>query len=176
MTPEETQLYQRICQFEIDDSLAAFPFSAKLSWEYQWSGIYTYRVIQEYKKFLFLVMVANQEISPSTAVDRAWHLHLLYTQSYWDELCGKVLKRSLHHIPGLGRKEDGLKYYYQYCQTLDIYHKYFGMPPDNIWNPPKYKGEKISFQWVDREKYWIIPKPTFSRSYFHYLYKKEQQF
>ena len=65
-------------------------------------GIYAYRVIQEYKKFVFLAMVADHIVSPSTNVDRAWHLHLLYTRSYWDEFCGKVLKKPLHHTPSSG--------------------------------------------------------------------------
>jgi len=158
MTPDQDDLYARICEFKLDQPSASFPFSAKLSWEYQWTGIYTYRAIQEYKKFVFLVMVADQALSPSTVVDRVWHLHLLYTQSYWDEFCGKVLHRSLHHVPSLGGKEEGLKYYHQYCRTLEIYRRYFGQPPADIWNPPKFRGEGVSFQWIDRHRYWIIPK------------------
>jgi len=58
---------------------------------YRWSEIYTIRVIQEYKKFVFLAMVANHVVSPSVPIDRVWHLHLLYTISYWDKFCGEVL-------------------------------------------------------------------------------------
>ena len=58
ITPTQAELYKWICEFKLDLPSAIFPFSAKLSWEYQWTGIYTYRVIQEYKKFVFLAMVA----------------------------------------------------------------------------------------------------------------------
>lgn len=158
MIPAESDLYQQICDFKLDPSFAIFPFSHKLAWEYQWSGVYTYRVIQEYKKFVFLAVVADHIVSPSTAVDRVWHFHLLYTHSYWNDFCEKVLKRSLHHSPSLGGKEEGLKYRRHYCQTLCTYQKYFGTPPPDIWDSPKLRSEKFSYQWIDRDRYWIVPK------------------
>ncbi|WP_017300392.1 glycine-rich domain-containing protein [Nodosilinea nodulosa] len=159
MTPEQQILYAKICRFKLDDPAADFPFSAKLAWEYQWTAMYTYRAIQEYKKFMFLAAIADQDLSPSTAVDRVWHLHLLYTRSYWDEFCGKVLNKTLHHFPGLGGVDEGLKYYAQYCQTLDFYRSYFGTPPEDIWNQPKFKSEEALFQWIDRQRYWIVRRP-----------------
>ncbi|WP_313707917.1 hypothetical protein [Planktothrix agardhii] len=45
MTPEQQNLYVQICQFELDQPSAYLPFSAKLAWEYQWTGIYTYRIL-----------------------------------------------------------------------------------------------------------------------------------
>ena len=158
MTPTEADLYRRICEFELDPPNARFPFSAKLSWEHRWTGIFTYRAIQEYKKFIFLAMVANHQVSPSTIVDRVWHLHLLYTHSYWNELCGRVLNQPLHHLPSLGGKSEGLKYRHQYRQTLASYIQYFGTPPADIWNAPKLKSEPISYQWVNRSQYWLVPK------------------
>lgn len=158
MTPAQADLYKQICDFKLDPDFAIFPFSNKLAWEYQWSGVYTYRVIQEYKKFVFLAMVADHIASPSTAVDRVWHFHLLYTHSYWDEFCGKILKKPLHHSPSLGGKTEGLKYRYYYYQTLCTYQKYFGMPPPDIWHEPKLRSERVSYQWIDRDLYWITPK------------------
>ena len=160
MTPTEAGLYQRICKFELDPPNASFPFSAKLSWEYRWTGIFTYRAIQEYKKFVFLSQVANHQVSPSTIVDRVWHLHLLYTHSYWNEFCGRVLNQPLHHTPSLGGKSEGFKYRYQYQQTLKSYQQYFGTPPSDIWNAPKLRAEPISYQWVSHSQYWLIPKTS----------------
>lgn len=158
MTFYEVDLYQRISDFKLDLLNANFSFSAKLSWEYRWTEIFAYRAIQEYKKFIFIAMVVDHDVSPSTIVDRVWHLHLLYTHSYWSEFCGKVLKRPFHHTPSLGSKEEGLKYRYQYQQTLQSYRIYFGLPPSDIWNNPKLKGEPIVYQWINRHQYWIIPK------------------
>ncbi|ASC70583.1 hypothetical protein XM38_015230 [Halomicronema hongdechloris C2206] len=172
MTPDQKALYARICRFELDDPSASFPFSAKLAWEYQWSEIYTYRAIQEYKKFMFLATISDIDLSPSTVVDRVWHLHLLYTRSYWDEFCGKVLNKPLHHFPGSGGVDEGLKYYHQYCRTVDMYFNYFGAPPNDIWNRPKFKSEGTLFQWVDRRRCWIISKPTIV-FWFQKLFGKE---
>lgn len=159
MTPDEQTLYTNIGRFDLDDPAADFPFSVKLAWEYQWTVMYTYRAMQEYKKFMFLVAIAGQELSPSTVVDRVWHLHLLYTRSYWDEFCGKILNKPIHHFPGLGGIGESLKYYNQYCRTLELYLNYFGTPPGDIWNQPKFRSEGVLFQWIDRNRYWLIQKP-----------------
>jgi hypothetical protein len=163
MTPEQKKLYERIDRFQIDRSDANIPFSAKLAWDYRWSSLFVHRVIQEYKKFMFLVVVANQPLSPSTAIDRAWHYHLLYTQSYWEDFCGKVLQRPIQHIPSLGGYDEGVKFYQQYCETLALYRSYFGSPPEDIWNNPRLKSEHPACQWIDRSQYWMLPKPRLSR-------------
>jgi hypothetical protein len=45
-------------------------------------------VLGEYRRFLFLAMEAGHPVSPSRAVDLAWHQHLLDTRSYWQLLAG----------------------------------------------------------------------------------------
>lgn len=168
MKPAEQELYEAICNFNLDTPGAVFPFSHKLSWEYRWSEIYTIRVIQEYKKFIFLAMVADHIVSPSVPVDRAWHLHLVYTDSYWVKLCGEVLKKPLHHFPSLRGKEEGIKYQHLYELTLEIYQKYFGTPPDDIWPSPRLRSESASFRWIDSKQYWLVPNPIY---YFKSLIK-----
>jgi hypothetical protein len=161
MKPAEQRLYERICNFKLDEPGAIFPFSHKLSWEYRWSEIYSIRVIQEYKKFVFLAMVADHVVSPSVPVDRVWHLHLLYTHSYWDKFCGEVLNKPLHHSPSLGGREEGLKYHHLYECTLATYRNYFGTPPSDIWNDPRLRSEPTTFQWLDPKQYWILPQPIY---------------
>lgn len=161
MTTPQRDLYQQIEQFKLDATTAIFPFSAKLAWQYRWTEVYTFRAIQEYKKFVFLVAMTNQNLSPSTVVDRVWHFHLLYTYSYWEEFCGNILKRPLHHFPSLGTPQEGVQYYEQYCETLRLYRHYFGVPPEDIWNPPRHRPEHGAYQWVDNNHVWIIPKPRY---------------
>ena len=36
-------------------------------------------------------MIAGHEVTPSDAVDQAWHLHLTYSRDYWQVFCPKVL-------------------------------------------------------------------------------------
>ena len=117
-------------------------------------------MIQEYKKFIFLTVITEKTISPSAHIDRVWHAHLLCTHSYWHEFCGKVLKKAIHHFPLLGIKDEGIKYRNGYQQALESYQQYFGTPPADIWHAPRLRAEKYSFVWLDRNKYWMIPKPV----------------
>ena len=133
MNPVEADLYRRICDFELDLPGASFPFSRKLAREYDWTNIYTFRVIQEYKKFVFLGMVAEHHVSPPKSIDLVWHLHLIYTHSYWDKLCAEVLEQPFHHSPSFGGKGEKIKYDRLYQQTLSTYQIYFGKPPADIW-------------------------------------------
>src|SRR5215468_3394365 len=96
------ELWVRIQGFVLDDLDAALPFSLRLARENGWSRHYAGRVIAEYKKLCYLAVAGDCQISPSDAVDQAWHLHLIYTRSYWDDFCGRVLGRPLHHNPSSG--------------------------------------------------------------------------
>ena len=70
-------------------------------------------------------MVAEHEVTPSEDVDEAWHLHLIYTRSYWDGLCRTVLGRPLHHVPTRGGPQERARHAAQYLQTLETYREAF---------------------------------------------------
>ena len=142
---DEKDLWERVSNFSLDDPESTFSFSTRLASENSWSYIYTQRVIVEYKRFVFLAMVAGHPVTPSINVDEAWHLHLCYTKSYWDDLCGKVLKRPLHHNPTKGGFEEQSKFYDQYNKTLDSYERFFAQKPSqDIWPPAKRRFAKTS--------------------------------
>ena len=95
-------------------------------------------MIAEYKKFVFLAATSPRPVTPSDAVDQAWHLHLLYTESYWSELCGAVLGRPLHHGPTRGGDAEQRKFGDWYAATLERYEHAFGAPPPrDIWPLPE---------------------------------------
>lgn len=79
---QQAELYQRIQAFPLDTADARLPFSQRLARDNGWTIEYTHRVIDEYKKFIFLAVVAEHPVTPSDQVDQVWHLHLLYTRSY----------------------------------------------------------------------------------------------
>ncbi len=171
MTPDQKATYGRIFQFEIDDPASLHPFSAKLAEAYGWSQSHTHRVIYEYKRFMFLVAITPHPLSPSAAVDRVWHQHLLYSHAYWEDFCGKAIGRPIHHQLSKGGPAEGIKHYQQYCQTLTLYRHYFGNPPPDIWHFPKLKTESPTCQWIDKKDYWTIRKPHL-RSIFQTLRNK----
>lgn len=98
------ELWKRLEQFSLDDATASFSFTSRLAKENNWRLAYADRVATEYKRFMLLAVICDHTVSPSDQVDQAWHLHMIYTRSYWDELCGGILGRPIHHGPTKGGK------------------------------------------------------------------------
>ncbi|HEX6429775.1 MAG TPA: hypothetical protein VF008_18910 [Niastella sp.] len=135
---EHSSLWIAIQQFPLDDPNAEITFSHKLSAKQNWSPTFTERVVEEYRKFIFLCCISPNGASPSQAVDEAWHLHLTYTKSYWIDLCKNTLNKDIHHHPSQGGDEEDHKHRDWYSETLINYQSVFGsLPPDDIWPPPR---------------------------------------
>ena len=113
------------------------PYSKRLAEAEGWSSLHTLTVIEEYKRFAYLAVFAGHPVTPSEAIDAAWHLHLQYSEEYWTVFCGEVLRAPLHHAPGVGAPDEDDAYAQQYQQTLDSYRSLFGMePPPDVWPQP----------------------------------------
>jgi uncharacterized protein (TIGR04222 family) len=161
MNAEHSALYDRIRTFVIDEPDAPLPFTDRLARENGWTRDHAKRVVEEYRKFVFLAVTAGHPVTPSDAVDQAWHLHLAYTRSYWQEFCPHVLVRSLHHQPTRGGPEEKARFVRDYVRTLDSYRRVFGAcPPSDLWPAP---GQRFSgatrFRRVDTRRYWLVRKP-----------------
>lgn len=145
MNNEQKKLYQRIKNFVLDDSTADFTFTHKLIKETGWSQKFAQKAIEEYKKFTFLAVVSNHPVVPSEIVDQVWHLHLLYTHSYWQEFCPKILGKPLHHIPSKGSISEWEKHQNMYRKTLASYEFYFAeYAPSDVWKPPHLYMKNIT--------------------------------
>jgi hypothetical protein len=123
-----------LSKYSIGPDGAKLSFARRLARENGWSETHAARVIAEYKRFCFLAMAAGHEVTPSDAVDQAWHLHLTYTRDYWERFCLQVLGRSLHHSPTAGGSDEQHRFFQQYAETLKAYARVFGenAPPD-LW-------------------------------------------
>lgn len=167
MDSQHLNLYNQLQTFEIDEPGVCFSFAQRLARDSRWSMAYTHQVIEEYKKFLFLAIAANHPVVPPDAVDEAWHLHLTYTESYWNNLCGRLLKRPTHHHPA--RRGSSQKEFFRECyqKTLSSYAGFFGYaPPASIWRPVTIRfGQSGEFRRINSQEYWLIPKPTFKPSW-----------
>jgi hypothetical protein len=156
-------LYQRLLDFSVDSGGEELTFAARLARENGWTPAFTNRVMLEYKRFLFLAKVVGHPVTPSDQVDQAWHLHLTYTRSYWDKLCGEVLEMPLHHGPTRGGEAESRKFDDWYNKTLESYRSYFGEePPADIWPPSSVRfGEDLHYQRVNTKRNWLFPVPRF---------------
>lgn len=156
---DRAELYQRIMNFEIDDAPTTFSFAHRLARENGWSLAFSHDVVREYKRFIFLMVHAGHPVTPSDQVDQAWHLHLTYTQSYWDRLCAEVVGRRLHHIPTLGGAAEARKYDEWYRRTLSTYRRIYGEPPrPDIWPNPRMRFGEDRFQRVNIQRNFVIPR------------------
>ena len=113
---------------------AALTFAARLARENGWTLAAAERVIGEYKRFCYLAVRAGHPVTPSDAVDQAWHLHLTYSRDYWERFCPQVLGSALHHGPTAGGAEEGQRHFEQYAETLKSYERLFGeSAPADLW-------------------------------------------
>ena len=119
MPATDPDLYARLLRFAIDDGTPDLSFEARLARENGWSTDFAGRVVAEYRRFVCLAMTAGHTVVPSEQVDQAWHLHLTYTRSYWERMCGDLLGRPLHHGPTRGGTQEAAKFHDWYGRTLD---------------------------------------------------------
>ncbi len=157
----ETDKLKKLDIFEIGDPNAPFTFTHRLARENSWTDSYAKRVVTEYKRFMYLASISESAVTPSDAVDQAWHLHLSYTKSYWNDFCKNILNVEIHHNPTLGGPSQQKLFEQQYTSTLRLYELTFGeLPPADIWPNVNVRfGNANDFVRINRAKNWLVPKP-----------------
>lgn len=160
-TGEQQALWDRIRDHRLDDPEASLFFSRRLARDNLWPPAFSERVIEEYRRFVFLAMVAGHSVTPSDQVDQAWHLHLLYTRDYWGPFT-ELLPRPLHHGPAKGGHDEGRKFSDWYSKTMHSYWRWFGEhPPIDIWPSALERfGRDTRWLRVNADDYWLIPRPS----------------
>ncbi|WP_449400026.1 glycine-rich domain-containing protein [Chryseobacterium wanjuense] len=142
MLLQNDSLWSRLQEFSLDTPNVDFPFSKKLAKEEKWTLDFTKKAIEEYKKFVYLCCILPNGASPSEIVDKVWHMHLIYTQNYWEEFCPNILQRKLHHHPSKGGFAEKEKHQNWFSDTLKSYREIFQQEaPEEIWKEkPKMKS------------------------------------
>lgn len=159
MIDERRPLLEALEAMRIEPEGARLRFADRLARENGWSRAFAARVMTEYRRFLFLAATAPHAVTPSDAVDQAWHLHLAYSRHYWGELCDRILGKPLHHGPTAGGGGEDQRYRQQYAATLEAYRAAFGSaPPIDIWPSVSERFRAARFERVDRSRHWMIPR------------------
>lgn len=139
-TLSNPNLYQALQALDLDLPDVALSFTERLAVENSWTVNHAQTVLDEYRRFLYLLALGKHPVCPSDAVDQAWHLHLLYTRSYWQDLCNNIIGRPLHHEPTQGGVAEREKFMQWYKQTLDTYQHEFNIPaPSLVWPKPEQR-------------------------------------
>jgi hypothetical protein len=166
MALSDPVLWQRLEAFEVSPPEAVFSFAGRLARENRWSLRQAQRVFAEYRRFVYLCIVAGGDMTPSDAVDQAWHLHLTYSRSYWQGLCREVLARPLHHEPTRGGAAERARFEDHYRATLAAYRREFDQaPPADIWPDPtvRFAGAG-TIQRIDTRDHLVIDKRRLARA------------
>lgn len=126
-------LWQRLETFEIDTGDGNGDFAARLSDTYGWSKREVRRKLVEYRRFLYLAHFYPDDTAPPPDVLNIWQTHLLYTRSYWDDLCRDVLGAPLHHDPDAAER-DAKDWRRRLRETQALYRDEFDRsPPGKDW-------------------------------------------
>lgn len=156
----DQHLFDSLNQFCIDYGESDFSFNDRLAMENGWSRTFAADVVAEYLKFVYLCSIAETPLTPSQSVDQAWHLHLLYTKSYWNSMCEAVLGKGIHHNPTTGGEEQHQLFVKQYERTLELYKLEFEQePPCEVWPPTEIRFDRtVVGRFVNTESNIIIER------------------
>lgn len=152
---QDHPVWRALSSYSIGPQDAALPFQSRLARENGWSDAQARRVIDEYRKFVFLAVTGDDEVTPSDAVDQAWHLHLTYTRDYWERFCPHVLGKPLHHGPTAGGAAERGRFFRQYANTLRRYEAVFGPAPADLWPSAQQRLR------VNPRACWVHPRDVF---------------
>lgn len=151
-------LWARISVHPIGSHAAPLSFSRRLARENLWASARAEAVVAEYRRFCYLACISDGEVTPSDAVDQAWHLHLTYSRDYWDHFCADVLRRRLHHGPTDGSAADAARFRRQYADTLELYAATFGHAPHpDIWPLPADRFQNAAVR-IDGSQFLLVRK------------------
>lgn len=155
MNDEQLRLWEKLNDYELDDPEVNFSFTDRLVRENGWGYDFAIRTVDEYKKFILLIVCSGHPCTPSDEIDQVWHLHLLYTRSYWTDMCQEILNLDIHHGPtkGVSQRDDFKNYY---SKTKESYVRFFNeQPPSDIWPSSKQRFKYTNFRRVNLHLYKI---------------------
>ncbi|MEM9972805.1 MAG: hypothetical protein AAF771_01395 [Pseudomonadota bacterium] len=128
-------LWARLETHQFDAAEGTLPFSGKLAQTEGWGAEDTERVVEEYRRFLYLARILEIEPAPPPAVDAAWRMHLTYTRDYWDRLVPRVLEQPLHRDAEALRLSRRRRAFYSAARRAYA-HEFGQTPPRDIWQSP----------------------------------------
>ena len=140
-------LWDQLCATFGGPDASTRAFAHKVARKLGWSEQFAYKAIGEYKKFVYLGVISDFVVTPSSIIDKVWHEHLLFSRPY-RQFCSEVIEYDFDHHPELIENDDQTGVFNaQYLDTLELYKKEFlHDPPHAFWGAPKFaeadlKGE-----------------------------------
>lgn len=159
-TAADPDLWARIRAHDFEPEGQALTFTGRLARDHGWTLREARALVEEYRRFCFLAVTSDGEVTPSQEVDEVWHLHLTFSLDYWDRWCRTALRRPIHHTPTQGGPAEAARFAEQYARTLSLYEDAFGPPDPAYWPGTARRFARARFVTVDRHRAVVIPWPT----------------
>ncbi len=127
-------LWLKLSSMNLQGAQAMAPYVQMMQKQMGWSTGMAAKVIEEYRKFLFLAMRAGHQVIPPGALSDVWMSHMQNAQNFWEQF-GQVLEDK--PAPGGFDAKAFQAAADPWKQTLESYERIFGMaPPMDIWGKP----------------------------------------
>ena len=94
-----------------------------------------YTLVEEYRRYMYLVGSTGETLSPSPIVDVVWRLHVEDKEAYFEDFCPRIIGRTIHR-PGDERDATHFLDDPAYTRTLEYYAQEFGRPLVQYWPDP----------------------------------------
>lgn len=99
-----------------------------------------YTLVEEYRRFMYLVGSTGETLAPSPIVDVVWQMHVEDEKAYFEDFCPRVIGRIIYHPDDLSRFEGDPAY----ARTLDCYADEFGPAQVQYWPDPDLASVRTS--------------------------------
>jgi hypothetical protein len=103
-----------------------------------------YTLVEEYRRYMYLVGSTGDELAPSPIVDLVWRLHVQDTRAYFDDFCPRVIGRTIYRPEGEQMGSLDFQDDPAYGRTLDYYAQEFGRPQVQYWPDPDLASVQMS--------------------------------
>ncbi|MDO6590272.1 MULTISPECIES: hypothetical protein [Rhodobacterales] len=105
-----------------------------------------YTVVEEYRRFMYLIGSTGEDLTPSPIVDQVWQLHIADEKAYFRDFCPRIIGRTIHRPEDLPPFADDPAYE----RTLDYYAQEFGRAQVQYWPDPDDRMMRFSqfLMWV----------------------------
>ncbi|PUB18821.1 hypothetical protein [Yoonia sediminilitoris] len=99
-----------------------------------------YTLVEEYRRFMYLVGCTGETLAPSPIVALVWRLHISDEKAYFQDFCPRVIGRTIHYAADpLPIGEDPA-----YERTLEFYAREFGRAQVQYWPDPDVGAVNLS--------------------------------
>lgn len=99
-----------------------------------------YTLVEEYRRFMYLVASTDELLQPSPIVHLAWCAHMEDRKAYFEDFCPRIIGRTILAPDTLPPFQDDPAY----SRTLDDYAQEFGLAEAQYWPDPDVSIVRLS--------------------------------